>query len=406
MSLLEMLTRPDAWEAFLQYKIEKGQISKVQARNLEEYIREGSYPHRVCDIHFGYPRKLMLSKIGTDKKRIVYCYDECETWVLKHLAFLLYKYDDCLSGSCYSFRRSQTAKTALDRILVIPGLEERYVLKADIHNYFNSIDTAQLIYLLREVITDDEELLALLESLLTQDACISGGGILQEKRGAMAGVPLASFFANLYLRSLDEIFERKGIPYFRYSDDILLFAHSPGEREECFRILQQHLKEKKLSLNPAKVSFSDPGEPWEFLGFRRENGQIDLSEATIRKMQGKIRRKAGRIYRWRKRKGASYERAAAAMIRSFDQKFYDLAGRNAFCWIRFYFPVLTTSAGLRRIDSCMQQYLRYLSSGRHYKGNYRISYNSLKKLGYTPLVAEYYRWQEENRALRRTEACD
>lgn len=90
------------------------------------------------------------------------------------------------------------------------------------------------------------------------------------------------------------------------------------------------------------------------------------------------------------------------MIRSFDQKFYDLAGKNAFSWIRFYFPVLTTGTGLHRIDTCMQQYLRYLYSGRHYKGNYRISYESLKKLGYTPLVAEYYRWQEENRKLRQT----
>lgn len=402
MTLLEMLTRPEAWETFLQYKKEKGQIGKSQARQLEEYIREGRYPRMLSDISFGYPRKLFLSKIGTDRKRIVYCYDEDETWVLKHLAFLLYKYDDCLSGSCYSFRRNQTAKTAMDRILQIPDLEGHYVLKADIHDYFNSIDTAQLLGLLQEVITDDNELLALLKRLLTQDACISGGKVLREKRGAMAGVPLASFFANLYLRSLDEIFESRGIPYFRYSDDILIFARTAREREECFRILQEHLKEKRLSLNPSKVCLSDPGEPWEFLGFRRMNGQTDLSEASIRKMQGKIRRKAGRIYRWRKRKGASYERAAAVMIRSFDQKFYDLAGKNAFSWIRFYFPVLTTGTGLHRIDTCMQQYLRYLYSGRHYKGNYRISYESLKKLGYTPLVAEYYRWQEENRKLRQT----
>ena len=42
----------------------------------------------------------------------------------------------------------------------------------------------------------------------------------------MAGVPLASFFANVYLGELDRIFEKKGIPYLRYSDDIIIFCHS------------------------------------------------------------------------------------------------------------------------------------------------------------------------------------
>ena len=48
----------------------------------------------------------------------------------------------------------------------------------------------------------------------------------------------------------------------------------------------------------------------------------------------------------------------------------------------------------------MQEYLRYLSSGRHRKGNFRITYEQLKRLGYTPLTAEYYRWKKENKELR------
>ncbi len=47
----------------------------------------------------------------------------------------------------------------------------------------------------------------------------------------------------------------------------------------------------------------------------------------------------------------------------------------------------------------MLMYLRYLNSGRHNKGNYKVTYDRLKKLGYTPLVAEYYRWKKENHDL-------
>ena len=88
------------------------------------------------------------------------------------------------------------------------------------------------------------------------------------------------------------------------------------------------------------------------------------------------------------------------MINSFDRKFYDLSGTNDFTWTRFYFPVITTTEGLKEIDGYMQKYLRYLYSGRHYKGNYKVSYEELKKLGYTPLTAEYYKWKKENDMLK------
>ena len=89
------------------------------------------------------------------------------------------------------------------------------------------------------------------------------------------------------------------------------------------------------------------------------------------------------------------------MICCFDQKFYDLAGKGDFTWIRFYFPVITCDKGLEEIDRYMVEYLRYLHSGRHYKGNYIIRYETLKKLGYTPLKAEYYRWKKENEMLNK-----
>ena len=87
------------------------------------------------------------------------------------------------------------------------------------------------------------------------------------------------------------------------------------------------------------------------------------------------------------------------MIRSFDLKFYDLTGNNDFTWTRFYFPVLTSSEGLREIDEYLVRYLRYLYSGRQYKGNYKITYEHLKELGYTSLVNEFYRWRNDNRKL-------
>ncbi|MDE5952451.1 MAG: hypothetical protein K2H12_12855, partial [Acetatifactor sp.] len=61
---------------------------------------------------------------------------------------------------------------------------------------------------------------------------------------------------------------------------------------------------------------------------------------------------------------------------------------DAFTWSRWFFPLLTTDRGLREIDAYMQEYIRYTVTGRHYKGNYRISYGQLQSWGYVSLVHE------------------
>ena len=395
-SILDKLYSEKEWQNFLEYKKEKNQLGKREQKELESFILEKRFQR---SLDFGFPEKKEIAKLGSSKKRVVYSYAPDETWMLKLLAFLLYRYDGRIPDSCYSFRRNRTAKTAFDSILSVKGLSGKYVLKLDIHDYFNSIDVEKLISLLPVFIDDDERLLEFLSSLLRQGKCVWQGEIKEEKRGAMAGVPLASFFANVYLADMDRAFEERGIPYCRYSDDIIVFLDSKEELDETFEYIKGKLKEKGLELNPDKYGEFRPGEEWTFLGFSYRDGKIDLAPSTVEKMKGKIRRKARKLYRWRMKKGASFERAARAMINGFDRKFYDLSGDNDFTWTRFYFPVISSAEGLKEIDSYMQKYLRYLSSGRHYKGNYKISYEELKKLGYTPLTAEYYRWKKENDML-------
>ncbi|MBQ6494292.1 MAG: hypothetical protein IJI92_10560 [Erysipelotrichaceae bacterium] len=267
MTILNELSRKDVWQDFLEYKLKKNQLSRKEAAELEAFIDNEDYLRVTETFSFDYPHKKYLSKIGSSKKRVVYTYSKDETWVLKLLAYLLYKYDDRISASCYSFRKNKTSKSAFDAILKIRDLDDRYVLKLDIHDYFNSIDADELLRILEEIISDDKELLELLRNLLKQDRCYSGDELIEEKRGAMAGVPLASFFANVYLLSLDETFAKKGIPYFRYSDDIIIFAGSRAERDECYRLVKEELERKKLTLNPDKLMYADPHEGFEFLGF-------------------------------------------------------------------------------------------------------------------------------------------
>ena len=398
-SLLDDLSKEEQWNDYFAEKIERNQLNRKEAKQLASFIEQKRYLPITDHFSFSYPEKKLISRSGSKKKRIIYAFSEDENQVLKLLAHKLYRYDDQLSDNCYSFRRHKTAKTVFDDIRKIRNLDEKYVLKADIHDYFNSIDCDLLITIINEVINDDEQLKQLLVRLLKQDRCYFNGELIEEKRGAMAGVPLASFFANLYLKDVDEFYRESNIPYFRYSDDIIMFFDDEKTLQEQFAILRKKIEDKHLLLNEEKSMVIKPHERWEYLGFSYKEGKIDLSAMTIRKMKGKIRRKAQLICRKAQKKKLSYDQAARAMISSFDHKFYDLSGDNSFTWTRFYFPLLNSSEGLHVIDEYMLKYLRYLYSGRHYKGNYVITYERLKKLGYTPLVAELYRWKDENQKL-------
>ena len=405
MSILEELNDDSVWESFLQYKLDKRHLSEKEQSKWQQFIKEQQYRSITAQLTtpgftFDYPEKISINKSGTGKKRIVYSFKETESMVLKAMAFLLYRYDNKLSSSCYSFRRNSTAKEAIVQIRTIPHLQQKYCLKADISNYFNSIPPESLLAVLRQIITDDTTLIAFLERLLTADRAYENGNLVYEKRGAMAGTPISPFFANIYLLSLDTLFTEKEIPYFRYSDDILLFADSMQELLTYKDLLEKHITEKGLSLNPDKITITPPGDPWEFLGFCYDNGKMELSHITKEKMKAKIRRKAHYLYRRRIRKQMSFEQSATAMIRTFNRKFYDVKEENAFTWSRWFFPVLDSSDGLKELDAYLLQYIRYLYSGRHYKGNFRISYEQIKALGFRSLVHEYYAFKSEDFSLQ------
>ena len=265
----------------------------------------------------------------------------------------------------------------------------------DIRNYFNSIKTEYLLPMLREVFEEEPELYDFFEGMLTADAAMENGVLVSEERGAMAGTPVSAFFANLYLAEADKYFRERGVLYARYSDDIIFFAETKALLETYRERLEDIVTGLGLTLNEEKLAVYAPGETWGFLGIAYRDGRVDLSEATKRKLKGKIRRKARALYRWKCKKGVSTEQAVKAMNRAFHRKLFENPRHDEMTWTRWFFPLLTTDAGLKEMDAYLQEYLRYLESGSFGKRNYKITYEKLKAWGYESLVHAYYKGREE-----------
>ena len=400
MDIIDSLLEHTKWQEFLAHKLTKSHLSKVEETSLIDFVENKKYVDICKQIvsstyTFSIPRKTTINKSGSNKKRVVYSFLEAENMVLKFISFCLYKYDNVFSPNTYAFRHNFTVKQAFLDLVHIDSVDSHYSYKIDISNYFNSIDISLLLPKLKNVLSEDARLYNMLASILTLNKSMYNDEVIEEYRGVMAGTPLSTFLANVYLMDLDWHFYKENIVYARYSDDIIMFSKDKDSLDKYKNYILDYVSKLNLSVNPDKVSFTSPNEKWDYLGFQYNSGSIDLSSITLKKIKDKIRRKARSIYRWKVKKGKDALHAAKVLIRVFNNKFYRVENTKTLSWCKWFFPVINTDISLKIIDDYLLQYIRYMYSGKFKKQNYNITYDTIKALGYRSLVNEYYKHRKQ-----------
>lgn len=396
MDILTALESRESWLSFMEYRKNSCRLTQNEEKQLQDFIDQEAYLPIVSRIRAGdpfpHPKKAAISKKSTSKKRIVYIYPDPENLVLKMLTHLLLRrYDHLFCPNLYSFRAGHGVKEAIYYLTSRPDICQMYTYKVDISNYFNSIPVAQLLPLLKGVLTDDPGVYSFLEGLLSDSIVLENGKPHSEEKGIMAGCPVSTFLANLYLAELDQHFHQNHWLYARYSDDIILFSPNESELNARIQTIHGFLDAKGLAINPAKEERSAPGEPWIFLGVICQNGIVDVAPASVDKIKAKMRRKMRALQRWADRKNISGVNAAKAFIRVFNSKLFENPVSNDLTWARWFFPLITTDASLRVIDQYAQQCIRTLATGKHTKAAYNFRYEQMKELGYISLVNQYYK---------------
>ena len=394
MSIVDDLLCDEEWRRFKDYKLNGDHLTAQQKKELCDFVDNRRYMAAAVRLadggFFGIPQKILVNKSNSVKKRTVYSFSPEENYIQKFIAFRLLDYDCIFSANLYSFRRDMGVKKAVTRLMRHPDINNMHSYKLDISDYFNSVSPDLILPMLKEVLAGDKKLYRLLEAMLTEPCAAYEDGIVAAKKGILAGSPISGFLANLYLSELDAEFEKSGALYARYSDDIIFFADNETELNEYIRKVSAFLSEKKLEVNPKKICRTLPREEWTFLGFSFRDSTVDISRVSKQKLKMKLRRKARALYRWKIRKGASDERAVRAFIRHFNKKFYSNDMPNEITWCRWYFPIITTDAGLKEIDAYMQQCMRFIATGKQNKSQYNFRYSEMKSLGYMTLVNSYY----------------
>lgn len=394
MGIMDDIRSEECWKEFLADREQKVSFPKSFRVRLGRIIDEKIYMSFYDEIETGrfferVPVKKMVAKSGKSKKRTVYYYSGLAGCLLKFINWRLSQYSYLFSRDLYSFSDIRNTKSALSKLLHTKGLSEYYIYKLDISDYFNSIDQKILIPELEEAIPD-RSLTDFFRKVLTKHTFMYEGSEIHEDPGAMAGLPFAGFFANFYLRGMDEFFSERGYSYFRYADDIMVLCRDMGDYLFVKDSIENILSERHLKINRDKEKLYLPGEPFEFLGFSFDPPKVDLSSVAFKKIKARIKRQARSIRRWMLKKDVAVPAALSVMIRKFNRKFFGVEP-GELCWAVWYFPWITTDETIKQVDRYLQQEIRYIATGKHSDMNYRaVSYAEMKRLGYRSLVNEYY----------------
>ena len=208
----------------------------------------------------------------------------------------------------YGFRPERGCKDALravDRLL-----KEGYahVVDADLKSYFDTIPHDRLMARVAEKISDGR-VLALIESFLGQDVMKD-----MERWTPTAGTPqgavISPLLANIYLHPLDLLMEEAGYRMVRYADDFVILCRTAEEAETALRQITAWTAANGLTLHPDKTRIGDarqPGQGFDFLGYRFEDGHRFVREKSLKAFKDKVRAKTGRS------RGVSMERIVSEL---------------------------------------------------------------------------------------------
>ncbi|MDA8053388.1 MAG: CRISPR-associated primase-polymerase type A1 [Deltaproteobacteria bacterium] len=159
-----------------------------------------------------------------------------------------------------------------------------FAFNADIHSFFDSIDTAFLLDKIKAVIKE--------KPLINLLAVIIKSSSESLSKGITLGAPTSPLFGNIYLNDFDKlIFKESNSRYLRYADDFAMFSESLENCRKLRDIAVNYLKkELMLTLSEEKSSLVklNEKEGFDFLGYYfNKNGKYP-SEKSLCSFSEKI----------------------------------------------------------------------------------------------------------------------
>lgn len=196
-------------------------------------------------------------------------------------------FETLFSRFSFAFRPHRRAYQALAMARSMIKTGRTWAVIADIKKCFDSIDHDVLLRLVSHRL-GDKDTLNLIHHWLTVDV-LDFGEIVPIEVGVPQGASISPLLANVYLDPLDKHFEKLGISFVRYADDIIILTQSEEDAQKSLQIMQNFLMEPlHLELKPAKTNITAVTAGFDYLGFRIDQDRITIRQSKIDDVQGML----------------------------------------------------------------------------------------------------------------------
>jgi RNA-directed DNA polymerase len=190
----------------------------------------------------------------------------------------------------YGFRPGRGCKDALREVDRLLKAGYTHVVDADLKSYFDTIPRDRLMERVAEKISDGR-VLDLIDGFLLQDV-MKGMERWTPTAGTPQGAVISPLLANIYLHPLDLLMEKAGYRMVRYADDFVILCRTAEEAAAALRQVTAWTAANGLTLHPDKTRIGDarqPGQGFDFLGFRFESGRRYVREKSLNALKDKVR---------------------------------------------------------------------------------------------------------------------
>ena len=169
----------------------------------------------------------------------------------------------------------------------------------DLSKYFDTLNHELLLNILRRDVKD-ERVIQWIKRYL-KSGVMENGVVMETEEGSPQGGNISPLLANVYLNEFDQEYEKRGVAFVRYADDIVLLAKSERTAKRLLETSTKYLEGKlKLQVNQKKrrVVSVFAIRNFKFLGFTLgKNGKgiyVRVHGKSWKKMKSKLKELSSR----------------------------------------------------------------------------------------------------------------